>query len=292
MKPVLREARAEDWAVCRALLPEACRRTDRLLQGMILHGEGGLPVVGAAVVQHAGDDAWISLRVVPALRRQGHGTVLFDLAIATALEAGAQRLRVACDVMTDPAIGPLLRRKGFSIADEITTYTADFARSASVLSRLRDALAARGRVPAGWAVCSLREAPHTRVAQLFAAYIADRADLAEAPIMLDHDMQRWQHSPVLLERGQPIAALLLTNAGSFWTVIGRFVIRDHQAGPANAVLLGAAADAGRMLGATEFRFESRPDNHDTLKLAERLQAVALHTRTVWDRCGRAGLLPA
>lgn len=283
MKGTIRRAVGADWAICRALLPQACSRTDGPIEGLILLPESGPRVGGAAVLRFDGQDAWLGLTVVPTVRRQGLGSYVYKAAEDAARAGGARRMVSACDSLAEPAAAPFLEKHGFAAVTQITTFEANFAASAPILSRMRDELAARNRIPAGWSVTTLAQAPQQSVAQLFAEYIAHRVDLADAPLRLDQEAGRWDSSPVILENRRPVGALVTERDGTIWTVEGRFVVRGYQSGVANAILLGAAVDLGVASQATHIRFDSREDNRDTLKLVRRLEAVPLRVRTRFER---------
>ncbi|MGJ5819639.1 GNAT family N-acetyltransferase [Paludibaculum fermentans] len=282
MKGRIRRAQGADWAICRALVPEACGRTDCPIEGLILHPESGPRVGGAAVLRFDGHDAWLGLRVVPPVRRQGLGSYVFEAAVEAARAGGARRMVTAYDTLAEPGAQPFLEKHGFEAVTRITTFEANFPATAQILGRMRDELVARHRVPAGWVITTLARAPLEAVAQLFAAYVAQREDLAEAPLRLDREAGRWDRSPVILENGRPVGALITEKLGNVWKVEGRFVVRGYQSGVANAILLGAAVDLGMAHQASHFRFESRDDNRDTLKLARRMNARPLRVRTRFE----------
>mgnify|MGYP001553728248 CR=1 FL=1 len=92
MTAQIRPARGADWALCRALLPAACGRTDCPIEGFLVLPQRGPRVGGAAVIRFDDRDAWLCLTVLPALRRQGFGSALLARAMEAAREGGAQRL--------------------------------------------------------------------------------------------------------------------------------------------------------------------------------------------------------
>lgn len=279
----IRRARGADWAICRALLPESCKPTSGPIEGLILLTEDGPRVGGAAVLRFDDQDAWLGLTVVEPLRRRKLGSFIINESARLAAELGARRLLAGCDTVAIQSAEPFLLHHGFTAAARITTFDSDFPAVAPVLSRMRNELVARGRVPPSWVVTTLADAPQQAIAQLFADYIAQRQDLAEAPLRLENDGGRWSDSPVILDAGRPCAALIVEARDRIWSVEGRFVVRGYQNGVANALLLGAAADLGVARNASRFRFDARHDNRDTLKLARRLQSRTLHVKTRFER---------
>ncbi len=282
MKGRIRRAQGADWAICRALVPEMCGRTDCPMEGLILHPETGPRVGGAAVLRFDGHDAWLGLTVVPPVRRQGLGSYVIEAAVESARAGGARRMVTACDTLAEPAAAPFLEKHGFGAVTRITTFEAKFPACGQPLLRVRDELVARNRVPRDWVLTTLAHVPLEAVGRLFAEYIAQREDLAEAPLRLDREGGRYDTSPVILESGRPVGALVAEKRDDIWHVEGRFVIRGHQSGVANAMLLGLAVDLAMEHKASIILFESRDDNRDTLKLARRMNARPLRVKTRFE----------
>ena len=189
MSAVLRQASGADWAVCRALLPEALRASTAFTTGLVALAEGGRQVAGAAVVHFDDVDAWLYLKVVRAHRRGGIGSQLLREALEIAARKEARRAIAVCDTAAEPGAEPFLLAHGFAAGKRFTTFEADFHSSVPALQATRDRLVASRRVPASVRMTTVPDAPETEVAQLYAEYIAHRADLAEVPLRLGKDLE-------------------------------------------------------------------------------------------------------
>lgn len=283
MKPPIRRAAGAEWAICRALLPEACRISTGLSTGLIALSEDGQSLAGAAVVHFDDVDAWLDLKVVRIARRKGTGSALLEAALKEAAERQARRAIAVCDTVTEPAATPFLLAHGFSEGRRFTTFEADFRANVPVLQATRDRLVALQRVPPGVRMTTVPDAPEEEVAQLYAEYIGQREDLADVPLRLDTDIRRWKNSPVVLVDGKVKAALLCEVTGDLAFVPGRMVAREFQGTWANALMLGMVADLVLQTPVRRFRFVAPPGNTDTFKLARRTNARAIAERTRFER---------
>jgi GNAT superfamily N-acetyltransferase len=283
MSVALRQAAGADWAICRALLPEAFHASATLTAGLIALREPERRVAGAVVLHFDDIDVWMYLKVVHPERRNGIGSRLLREALEVAARKQARRANVVCDTAAEPAAEPFLLAHGFQAGKRFTTFEADFLSSVPVLQATRDRLMASHRVPASVRMTTVPHAPEAEVAQLCAEYIANRADLAHAPIRLDENLERWKYSPVVLVDGKAKAALLCEVAGDLAMVPGRMVAREFQGTWANALLLGMAADLCLTTPVRRFQFVAPPGNTDTFKLARRTGARAIAEQTKFER---------
>ena len=271
------------WPVCRSLLPDLRWSQSPLSYGYLAIQSAIPNAAGASVVRVFGNEAWISIRVVSAARRNGIGSELMQSCLVRGREIGAATAVVNCDTTASPESAHFLTRLGFSAGPSCTTYEADFRQAKPALTHVRDRLLADGRLPEQLKIVPLSEAPEHEVARLIAAHVADRVDLAQQPLRLDEDTERWRDSVVLLVDGTVAAVALTEFSGDTATVAARVVVPGFRGGWANAVLLGSMADVGVARGSRRFRFESRDDNGDTIKLARRVNATAVATRQRFER---------
>jgi GNAT superfamily N-acetyltransferase len=283
MSLALRQAAGADWAICRALLPEAFHGSTTLTTGLIALADPQRRVAGAAVLHFDDIDVWIYLKVVRAQRRAGVGSRLLRESLGVAARQQARRANVVCDTAAEPAAEPFLLTHGFRAGSRFTTFEADFLSSLPVLQGTRDRLMSWGRVPASVRMTTVPLAPAMEVAQLYAEYIAGRADLAHAPLGLGENIERWNCSPVVLVDGKVKAALLCEVTGEVAFVPGRMVAREFQGTWANALMLGMAADLVLATAARRFQFVAPPGNKDTLKLARRTGARVIAEQTRFQR---------
>ena len=283
MTTSVRVAAGEGWRICRALLPDACAVSTGYTTGLLAVRDADPRVAGAAVAHFDDVDAWISLKVVRPARRSGVGSMLMRAALEVAARRSATRAVVVCDTATEHAAEPFLLAQGFREQSRFVTYEADFYASLPVLQGTRDRLMASGRIPASVRMTTVPQAPEMDVAQLYAEYIANRADLAGAPVRLDENLDRWTNSPVVLVDGKVQAALLCEVIGDLAIIPGRMVRREFQGTWANALMLGMIADLGLKTPTRRFRFTAPPGNSDTHKLARRTNARVVAEKTKFER---------
>jgi GNAT superfamily N-acetyltransferase len=278
--------RAEDGETraCRLLMPQTFAPAYAPDLWVAIDRETAL-IVGAAAIawQPSHDPAGcrLHLHVPPPFRRRGIGRALVETIVGAA--TGSTRcLHSWADIPDD---GPVdfLRAVGFAPSRRMQEYMAEGARFHAMVKRVLDRLAAASRVPPGFRVVPLREAPTEEVAHLVAANFREAPAAALSGIargLGGHDADK---SVVLLDDGVVRGALLYRWNDGDPAIEVRVVAPEARGSAANVMMLEAATLRGLQGGATRFRFTAADDNSDTLKLARRSGASLVAARSTYTR---------
>jgi GNAT superfamily N-acetyltransferase len=255
-----RPPRAEEWRICRMLLPETFQ--DGAGRDYLLCLRDEAPrIAGAASFRRIADRvADLRVHVVPTFRRAGIGSQIIAHA-----GRGAIQVEGTAEIHGQPGIEAFCRRNCFQRVDGLTLVEADIADMREYLGRLRVRIESRG------VVVQLSEAPPADVARLHAQYVAHESELnpwrglvANSPAM--------NHSPVVMIDAR-VAGILL------WELQGTLaVVRSRVAEPGphgkwiNVALLAEGLEGAWARGARRVQFTYADSNADTRKLAARFKA--------------------
>ena len=242
-------------------------------------------IVGAAALswRPAFDPAGLPLQihVPPPLRRRGIGRAL-AAAVANAVRGSTPRLHSWFGIGDD---GPaaFLAAIGFTPTRRMLEYEADVQHFYGMVKALRDRLSASGRMPPGFRVVPLREAPPDEVARLVADNFRDAPPVAIGGIARGHGGHDADKSVVLLDGETVRGALLYKWNDGLPTIEARVVAPEARGSAANLLMLEAATRNGMEGGAERFRFSCNDDMRDTIKLAQRGGAALLAAKSRYTR---------
>jgi GNAT superfamily N-acetyltransferase len=263
MKLNLRPPRAEEWPICRMLLPETFSDVGSR-QYLLCMTEEAPQVVAAASFRQVGDEiTHLRLHVVARFRRLGVASHIVECLAGS----GARSIEGICEILREPTARAFCERNGFERAEGLTTVKADIAEMRDYIRRLRS----RTVLPANVRLVPLSNASFEDVLRLHALYVAHQSDLDpwRPPLLKTPAMAR---SPVLVVNGVVAGALLWEPEGSLAIVRSRVVAPEYRGGWISAMLLGEALDVGWNNGARQAQFSYADSVHDTQKLAVRLKA--------------------
>jgi hypothetical protein len=262
MRPPL----ADEWPICRMLLPETFAADASQREYLLCLRDESPRIVGAASYRRASAGAVTHLRVhvIRTFRRRGVASQM----IAAIAQHGVGSLSGACDIVRAPGAAPFCERNLFYRAAGLTTVEGDIAAIRRFMSQLR------ARAPQSLAIriVPLAEASLEQVAELHAQYVAHQTELSPWRARLAA-MPELGQSPTALIDGR-LAGILLWEMQD-----GMAVVRSRVAAPGphskwvNVILLAEGLDGAWLRGARRVRFQYADNNHDTRKLAVRFQAA-------------------
>lgn len=173
------------------------------------HSESGQPVGAASVRRFPGNrTARLLLFVATKSRRHGCGTQLLDAAIQAARAVEAENLLTGLPVSSEHA--GFFQTAGMTVDHERKRYRIDLNRLAERLDPLYRRWLARGGLPDGYQLVSLRESPSGAVAAFCARHVGGFAGNLQS--LIDDRATGFDAgiSPVLIRDGQIVGALLAT----------------------------------------------------------------------------------
>ncbi len=263
----VRAPRRAEWAVCRALLPEAFAGPHPP-DALLAFDGAGAPVACAAFQSTGSAIHELRLRVIRTRRREGIGRRLLRTAVERAAALGTGEVHARVSSMAVPDADPFLLACGFARQSRVLTVEAPPQPLAGCIARL----SRRAAVPGGARLANIADVPRQPLARLYTDLIVPELRLppgAAAPLVWD---ARFADSPVLLVNGAVAGMLLLeaNNGAGVCVIAARAVEPAYRGGGwANLLLLGEGFIRGARRGSTRMRFEAPEDNPDTMKLASR-----------------------
>lgn len=274
----IRAPRANEWAVCRMLLPETFERAVK--PDVLLAFARARPMVLGAVAFHTRkqETALHEIRVIRTHRRLGIGRRLVASLDAPSVTAFA-------DTQAHPEAAPFFLANGFTPVSRMFVVELDLDPMIAGMTRLRDRVIRSGRVPASARLVSPPEAPAAEAVALYQEITAGRwihpAHL-EASLT---DPRIADISSVLLVDGH-VAGMVVVRSkpqDARVHVQAKAVMPAFRGGWANVLIMADALEKGHAAGIRRIRFDVMDDNRDTLKLARRFNA---DTISIFDQYKR------
>ncbi len=288
---ILRPATAADAAVCRMLLPDACRSG---LSEFVIAALPEPPYVAgaAAFLRLPGRLEGVAVHVIPGWRRRGIGSRLMRevLGRAAAGQAthGPATVSGWVDVLRDPGGVAFAERLGFARGARSQTAECDIAVAGPYFERFRTRWLARGGMPTGFAIRRLHDADRRAVARLWTDYIATRPGLRVDLVAAELGGPGVESSPVLLMGGEVRGFLLLRFEGDIVWVAGEVIAPEARDGFTTAALSVAAWDEARARGSKRVRFDWGEGVAYTANAARRLRGTVVRESVLMTRA----VLPA
>jgi hypothetical protein len=262
----LRPPTADEWPICRMLLPETF--ADQAPREYLLCLRDEAPrIVGAAAYQRRQDRiARLRLHVVKPFRRQRVGSQM----LSYIARSGARLIAGNSEISREAGAEAFCRRNRMERVNGITTVEGDIQEMREHMGRLRARLARASDAR----VMRLADAPGKEVAELHARHVAHDGDVDPWRALVAN-AAAMSHSPVVMIDGR-VAGMLLWELDR-----GTAVVRTRVAAPGarsaavNVILLAEALDGAWAAGARRTQFSYADSNHDTRKLAARFRAGAV-----------------
>lgn len=265
----IRPPRDNEWRACRMLLPETF---EDVCSRQYLLGIAGLRLAAATSFRRSSHAiTHLRLHVVPPFRRQGAGSQLIAHLAGPLIEG-------TCDLTREPAAEPFCLRNGFTRIDTLTTVEAEMAGLRDYVNRLRERVA----LPPGVQVVPLASAPADQVARLHAEHVAHASELDPWRSRIGRSPE-MSISPVVMIEGRVAGMLLGDVERSTAVVRSRVAAPGRRSGWINALLLAEALNTGWDHGARRARFWFTQANHDTRKLAARMNAEVVGVTALFRR---------
>lgn len=277
----LRRAREEfDWRALRMLLPEAIHYGCGCDAFVATDDASDRRVVGAIAVTPLmrlapSRGPRVALHVIPSCRRRGIGRALVNVAIGAAAAQGATALYAWDRVGPGHEMHSAWQRLGFDRSLICPLNQIDCGRLLATLEPIYDRLVARGKIPDGAHVLSLRNCSPDEVAELVTSALGGthaamkNRVLGRHPQRLDPDTSR-----VLTVSGRVRGVLLASPAKNDAAWVEANVLHSSVRGRwANVWLKIETVTNALALGIHTVNYETYSQHDDTLKLTARLGGV-------------------
>lgn len=266
----MHEPRGADWAVCRALLPEAAAGADS--QAWLALDAASGRVAGAALYRLGSSEIMgVRVRVVRDRRRQGVGRQLLGRIAQVAVERGLHALHGWAELSREPEAEPFARAVGFARDLTVREIEGDLVLLRDYMRGVRDRLARGGRIPPEARFLPLTPPDHEAVARLYADQVAHTLHFDASQLRPLLASGKLEHSTVL-KVGGTVEGILLCQCNEQSTAVtvhARVVTRPYRGGWANCMLMLLSTERAVNAGALRVRFDVPGDNADTAKLAAR-----------------------
>jgi GNAT superfamily N-acetyltransferase len=220
-------------------------------------------------------------------RRQGIGSRLFHCIRERAAERGDECVRTFVDLMAHPEAEPFLRANGFVLESRVLQVDGVVAMGLGDVRRLRDRLAASGKIPPGARIVDSQELAIDVVLHAYRAIVAPhlpgRQELAQYIVT-----SPGFDAVILMVADRPAGMLVgVRNDGNGVASLDAVVVAPEFRngwGWANILLLASAAERAVAAGASRLRFEIDETNWKVLKGIGRAEGkiIALPSRFILE----------
>jgi len=260
----IREARESEMAACRMLLPDA--QPTPVRDFLLAWSES--QIAGAAtMVRTPAAVEGVLVSVVPSFRNRGIGSAL--LAAIAERASGAAHIAGWIETLGKPGGATFAETRGFRRTHRLTSYSCDCRPFQEYHWKLKDRLAARGRVPADARMLRMDAADCGAVARLWTQYIASeehpRFDIVEHRL----SSGGYAASPVLMRGGELAGFLLARMQGRTCFLDAKVIAPAYRARWAGVLLGAALSDLCAQGGRDRVEFSWTGKAPDTAHLAAR-----------------------
>jgi GNAT superfamily N-acetyltransferase len=273
---------------CRMLLPESSGWAWPA-EYLVAMGDSPRQLLGtlayAPTLQAGGPSWFVALRVIRTHRRQRIGAGLLESLIERARSRGIPSLVSHVDSGTDSDVDAFLEWTGFRPARTMTTFEGDIDldRYESVFRPICDRLEARGKVPPGLRIVSLKDAPVDQVSRLYAKNLGGTIDGVELFLRRALASGGLGASFALMMGERLVGLHLLDVHESFVEIHAKIVDPEFRGSWANALLTREFVSRLRSCGKNRVRFAASDNVHYTLKFAERHSVEPIKVATQFIR---------